>query len=98
MLDPDLILNQSDASGTIPARKSALNRSELYKPGGPLHLYIQQIKAGYAIPRPATPIYSVISQAFTTAFNNIVRGADVEIELDLAVQKIDQANQELDTR
>jgi multiple sugar transport system substrate-binding protein len=95
MLDPDLILRQSDASGTIPARKSALNRSELFKSGGPLHLYIEQIEAGYAVPRPATPIYPVISEAFTTAFNNIIRGADVETELDLTVQAIDQAIQEL---
>lgn len=95
MLDPDLILRQSNASGTIPARKSALSRSELYQPGGPLHLYIQQIEAGYAVPRPATPVYPVISQAFTSAFHQIARGAPVEAELDRAVREIDQAIQEL---
>jgi multiple sugar transport system substrate-binding protein len=95
MLEPTLILQQSNASGTIPARKSAFDRSELYKPGGPLHLYIQQIEAGYAVQRPATPIYPVISRAFTSAFNNIARGAEVETELDHAVQEIDRAIQEL---
>lgn len=90
MLDPDLLLRQSDASGTIPARRSALAQSELYGPGGPLRLYVEQIEAGYAVPRPITPAYPTISSAFTRAFNNIARGADVKSELDDAVREIDQ--------
>jgi multiple sugar transport system substrate-binding protein len=94
MLDPELLLRQSDASGTIPARKSALVRSELYGPGGPLNLYVQQIEAGYPVPRPITPAYPTISRAFTRAFNNIARGADIKAELDRAVGEIDQAIEE----
>jgi len=90
MLDPDLLLRQSDASGTIPARNSALEQSGLYGPGGPLRLYVEQIEAGYAVPRPITPAYPTISSAFTRAFNSIVRGGDVKSELDCAVREIDQ--------
>jgi multiple sugar transport system substrate-binding protein len=71
-----------------------LARSELYGPGGPLNLYVQQIEADYPVPRPITPAYPTISRAFTRAFNNIAWGADIEAELDRAVGEIDQAIEE----
>jgi multiple sugar transport system substrate-binding protein len=94
ILNPDQILLMSDVSGSIPARRSALDRSELYSPDGPLYLYIEQIEADFAVPRPITPAYPTISRAFAEAFNNIVRGADVQSELDKTVQAIDQDIQE----
>ncbi|MEW5956432.1 MAG: sugar ABC transporter substrate-binding protein [Chloroflexota bacterium] len=90
ILEPDQVLIMTNANGAVPARQSALAKSELYGPGGLLHLYIQQNEAGFTVPRPITPAYPAITTAFAEAFNNIVRGAEVKPELDKAVQKIDQ--------
>jgi multiple sugar transport system substrate-binding protein len=43
-----------------------------------------------AVPRPVTPAYPVITEAFAAAVQNIVTGADVKAELDNAVKQIDQ--------
>jgi multiple sugar transport system substrate-binding protein len=80
----------TNANGAVPARKSALAKSELYGPGGLLHLYIEQIDAGFTVPRPITPAYPTITTAFARAFKNVAGGADVKSELDAAAQKIDQ--------
>lgn len=90
LLEPEQILVMTNANGAVPARRSALTKSELYGPGGMLHLYIQQNEAGFTVPRPITPAYPMITKAFAEAFKNIARGADVRSELDKAVQKIDQ--------
>jgi multiple sugar transport system substrate-binding protein len=90
LLEPDQILFMTNANGAVPARKSALARSELYRPGGLLHLYIEQNEAGFTVPRPITPAYPTITKAFAQAFKNIADGADVKSELDKAVLVIDQ--------
>jgi multiple sugar transport system substrate-binding protein len=90
MLRPDKILRWTSIHPGVPARKSALTQSELYKPGGPLNVYVQQIEAGWAVPRPLTPAYAVITKAFAEAVDNIIRGADVQTELTKAAEKIDQ--------
>jgi multiple sugar transport system substrate-binding protein len=90
LLEPEQVLNMSNFNGALPSRLSALDQSEMYAPGKLLHLYIEQIQAGFAVPRPITPAYPVISEAFAQAFNNIIRGADVQPELDKAVHKIDE--------
>lgn len=90
MLEPEQILVMTNANGAVPARRSALAESELYRPGGLLHLYIEQIEAGFTVPRPITPAYPAITTAFAEAFKNIAGGADVKSELDKAVQQIDQ--------
>ncbi|MBE7471392.1 MAG: sugar ABC transporter substrate-binding protein [Anaerolineales bacterium] len=90
ILEPDQILLMTNANGAVPARRSALAKSELFGPAGPLRLYIQQNEAGFTVPRPITPAYPAITKAFAEAFNNIAQGADVKSQLDQAVQKIDQ--------
>ena len=90
LVSPDEILRMTNANGAIPARKSALAKSELYGEGGPVNLFAQQLTAGLAVPRPSTPAYPVITQAFAEAVQNIISGADVKAELDKAVKKIDQ--------
>ncbi len=90
ILEPDQVLLMTNANGAVPARRSALAKSELYGPDGLLHLYIQQNEAGFTVPRPITPAYPVITQAFAEAFNNIARGAEIRPQLDQAVQKIEQ--------
>lgn len=90
LISPDEILHMTNANGAVPARKSAITKSELYAAGGPLNIFVQQLEGGVAVPRPVTPAYPTITSAFSDAVNNIVAGADVKTELDKAVQKIDQ--------
>jgi multiple sugar transport system substrate-binding protein len=90
LLAPEEILRTTNANGAVPARKSAIANSELYAEGGPLNIFVQQLEGGVALPRPITPGYPVITQAFAEAVQNIISGADVKAELDKAVEKIDQ--------
>lgn len=90
LIDPDQMLRMTNANGAVPARKSALAKSELYGKGGPLNIFVQQLESGVALPRPITPAYPTITEAFAEAVQNIVTGADVKAELDKAVAKIDQ--------
>jgi len=90
LISPDEILRMTNANGAVPARKSAIAKSELYAEGGALNLFVQQLEGGVAVPRPATPAYPVITQSFAEAVQNIISGADVKTELDKAVKKIDQ--------
>jgi len=80
----------TNANGAVPARKSAIEMSELFGEGGPLSIFVQQLEGGVALERPVTPAYPVITSAYAEAVNNIVAGADVQEELDKAVKKIDQ--------
>lgn len=90
ILQPDKIVRWTGIHPGVPARKSALARSELYQSGGPLNLYVQQIEAGWAVPRPLTPAYATITKAFAEAVDNIIQGADVQQALTSAAEKIDQ--------
>jgi multiple sugar transport system substrate-binding protein len=90
LLEPEQIVRMTNANGAVPARKSALELSDLYRQGGPLQILADQLESGIAVPRPNTPAYPVITQAFSEAVNNIVRGADVQDELDRAVETIDR--------
>jgi multiple sugar transport system substrate-binding protein len=90
IIQPEEILRMTNANGAVPARVSAIEQSELYGEGGELNIFVQQLREGWAIPRPATPAYPVITSAFSEAVDNIVAGADVQEELNAAVEKIDQ--------
>jgi multiple sugar transport system substrate-binding protein len=90
LITPEEILHMTNANGAVPARKSAIEMSDLYAEGGPLNIFVQQLDGGVALERPVTPAYPVITSAFSDAVNNIVAGADVQTELDAAVEKIDQ--------
>jgi multiple sugar transport system substrate-binding protein len=89
ILEPEQILVMTDANGAVPARSSAIADSELYAEGGILNLFVQQLEGGVAVPRPITPAYPTITTAFQEAFDNIKDGADVQDELDTAVDEID---------
>jgi multiple sugar transport system substrate-binding protein len=90
LITPEEILHMTNANGAVPARKSAYEQSELFGEGGALNVFIQQLEGGVALERPVTPAYPVITSAFADAINNIVAGADVQEELDKAVELIDQ--------
>ena len=90
LIEPEQILRMTNANGAVPARKSALAMSDLFGTGGPLSIFVDQLNSDVAVTRPETPAYPTITSAFAEAVQNIVNGADVKMELDKAVQKIDQ--------
>lgn len=83
------ILRATNANGAVPARKSLLARSPLYGRGGRLHVFAEQLNAGFGVPRPKTPGYSTISRTFAGAVSEIIAGADVQKTLSEAADRID---------
>ena len=90
LLSPDSILAVSNATGLMPARRSALERSKLYGVHGPLRMLVRQLDGGFAVPRPATPAYGTITTAFAEASVRIIAGGDVGSELHQAANRIDR--------
>jgi len=89
LLSAKEIVRMTNINNAIPARWSALMQSPLYGPRGPLKLFVQQLAIG-GMPRPVTPAYSTISQAFAEAVSNIIAGGDVQSNLSKAVDIIDR--------
>jgi multiple sugar transport system substrate-binding protein len=96
ILQPEEILSITNINGAVPGRTTAFEQSPLYVEGGELNVFVQQLQGGVAVPRPKTPAYPAITSAFYTAMDNIIKGADVQTELDAAVDKIDADIQEND--
>jgi len=90
LLQPEEIQAITDANGAVPATRSAVALSPAYRVEGPLHLFVAQLAEGYAVPRPQTPAYPVISSAFRRAFADVRNGAPVKETLDDAAAVIDQ--------
>jgi multiple sugar transport system substrate-binding protein len=90
LVSPEEALAMANANGAVPARISALEQSELYKKGGPLYVFVQQLNTGRGVPRPITPAYATITSAFAEAVDNIIAGADVQTELTRIAEIIDQ--------
>ncbi len=90
LMQPDEILAMTNSNGAVPATKTAIEKSTLYGPEGPLRLFALQLLHGYSVPRPATPAYPVITSAFQQAFLDIRNGGDIKVALDRAVATIDQ--------
>ena len=90
----------TEANAAPPGTTSVTAASALYKPGGPLELFSEQLaktcgtnpptESCVATPRPITPAYPVISQQFSQAFLNAYMGADAQAEFDKAAKAIDQ--------
>jgi multiple sugar transport system substrate-binding protein len=90
LMSPAEITRVTQANGAVPGTKRALADSPLYRIGGPLSLFAEQIESGIALVRPETPAYPAITTAFAEAVNNITAGGDVKRELDKAAKRIDQ--------
>ena len=88
LLRPEEIEAIVRANGAVPARRSVIERSELYRAGGPLRLYAEQLNQS-AVPRPVTPAYPVITSAFQEVMAKVIEGGDVKSALDGAVKTID---------
>jgi multiple sugar transport system substrate-binding protein len=91
LLQPKQVLQMTEANGSIPATYSAIRLSPRFREGGPEHLYVTQLEQGVARPRPQTPVYPAISQAFSDAFQKIVVSLrPVKQTLDEAAEKVQQ--------
>jgi multiple sugar transport system substrate-binding protein len=90
LLQSDEVLAMAASNGAVPATRTAVERSPLYGPTGPLRLFARQLTGGFSVPRPQTPAYPVITSAFQEAFNDIRNGGDVQAALDKAAAVIDQ--------
>ncbi|MEU6142170.1 sugar ABC transporter substrate-binding protein [Streptomyces sp. NPDC047081] len=91
LLKPEQVHRMTVANGAIPATNSAVKLSTQYGPNGPEHLYIEQLRSGVARPRPQTPAYPAITDAFSWAFRKIILDrAPVESTLDQAADRIDK--------
>ena len=88
------------ANGAPPATESALAKSKLYKQGGPLQLYADQLakpcgdsditKSCVAVTRPVTAGYPTVTAKFSEALNSVYGGADPKSALEKAARAIDQ--------
>jgi len=62
-----------------------------FAPGGPEHLYSEQLQNGVARSRPQTPAYPTLSAAFASAFDEaVVQGRPVEASLDAAARRVER--------
>ena len=89
MMSPEQMVVMTDANGAVPSRISVLDADDRYAMGGPLHIYVEQLQGGVAVPRPQTPAYPVITAEFAKAVDEISKGGDVQTALDGAVDAID---------
>ncbi|MEG3440245.1 sugar ABC transporter substrate-binding protein [Pannus brasiliensis CCIBt3594] len=89
LLQPDEVLALASANGAVPGTKRAIVRSPLYAKDGPLRLFASQLLDRRGVPRPRTPAYPVITDAFGRAFDDIRHALPVEIALNKAVETID---------
>jgi len=88
LLEDSSIVAMTDANGAVPATYSALEASRQYQKGSPLRLFARQLTEGYAVPRPRTPAYPVITTVFQQAFLDISHGAKIQQVLNRATQEI----------
>ncbi|MFK4105831.1 extracellular solute-binding protein [Streptomyces sp. NPDC019531] len=102
----DYLLNDANVSamtkvnGAPPGTDSVLATSPLYKSGGPLQLFAEQLdkpcgdsditKSCVAVTRPVTAGYPVITSEFSSAVNSIYGGADPKSALSKAARAIDR--------
>lgn len=80
----------ADANAAVPALAEVADASPLYGPGGRLRVLLEQLRDRWAVPRPRTPAYPVITSAFQEAFDEVRTGGDVREALESAAQLIDR--------
>ncbi len=87
--DDKYITQFADEQLVIPATEAATEASKYFNStDGALRPFAEFSKE-YAVLRPETPAYAVISTTFETAAKDIMNGADVQSALDAAVTEID---------
>ncbi|WP_229924350.1 ABC transporter substrate-binding protein [Streptomyces sulfonofaciens] len=100
LLDDTNVSAMTTANGAPPATRTALAKSPLYKPGGPLRLLADQLakpcgdthitSSCVAVTRPVTAGYPAVTSQFSQALNSVFGGADPKAALSKAARAIDQ--------
>ncbi|MER5220907.1 ABC transporter substrate-binding protein [Streptomyces flaveus] len=100
LLNDENVAAMTTANGAPPATKSALAASDLYKQGGPLQLFSDQLakpcgdtditKSCVAVTRPLTAGYPTVTAKFAEALNSVYSGAAPKDALSKAAKAIDQ--------
>ncbi|WP_405483411.1 extracellular solute-binding protein [Streptomyces sp. NBC_00009] len=92
LLTKKSLLTMYDAVGAPPSTTAALKATDIYAPNGPMSLVTESLNQApmVAVPRPQTPAYPTITQAFSQAVDDISLGKDVPDALKKAVDTIDQ--------
>jgi multiple sugar transport system substrate-binding protein len=78
----------ADSQVVIPGTAAAAKASKYFSDTGALHQFAV-LSQKFALARPATPGYPVISSTFEKAAKDIMSGAEVKSTLDTAVKAID---------
>jgi len=89
LLETDQVLAMTAANGAVPATHEAVAASPRYQPGKPLALFAEQLTT-IARPRPVTPAYPVITDAFQQATTALRGAGDLEAALERAAATIDR--------
>lgn len=84
---PEYVAAFADKQIVIPATEEGTELSEYFGEDGVLRPFTELTQ--FAVLRPETPAYAVISTTFQTAAMDIMNGADVKATLDQAVKDID---------
>ncbi|MFJ9180572.1 ABC transporter substrate-binding protein [Streptomyces sp. NPDC102360] len=92
LLTKKSLLSMYGAVGAPPATKQALKATDIYGPGDPMSLVTDSLNKSpkVAVPRPQTPAYPAITQAFSQAIDDISLGKDVSRTLKKAVDTINK--------
>ena len=84
------ILAMTAANAAVPGTRAAVAASRDHREGGALRLYVEQLTGGWAVPRPRTPAYPVITDVFQRAFGDLRHGAPPPAVLGRAAREIDR--------
>ncbi len=95
LMTAEEIAAMSEAASMIPVTEEAALLTENFRPGGEWRVFFDLMQ-NYARPRPASPAFVTIANAFTRAMRDIMDGKDVRDALDDAVDDIDTRIREND--
>ncbi|MFR9795739.1 ABC transporter substrate-binding protein [Streptomyces sp. MS06] len=100
LLNDTNVTAMTTANGAPPGTTSVLAKSDLYKKGGPLQLFADQLaqpcgdsqidKSCVAVTRPVTAGYPTVTAKFSQALSDVYGGADPKTALAKAARAIDQ--------
>lgn len=88
LMQDEYLVAYSDALGNFPATQAATDASKHFGEGGVLRP-LAEISREFAMIRPVTPGYAVISSVYDKALHDIMAGADVQAAFDQAAKDID---------
>lgn len=90
LLQPAQIATMADAAGMIPVSEAGAAVSKDFRREGKSRIFFELMRS-FARQRPATPAFSVISNNFFFALQNIADGENPQDALDDATDAIDQS-------